>query len=82
MEWILKWSHGVEFWSGFRCGMKSNFELLLPFLDRIWFRFTSSLSMLTFTVHFALKSLCFFCHVLLSCFKQALNICFKIGRQM
>ena len=36
--------------------------------------------MLTFTVHFALDSLCFFCHLSLTCFDQALNtICFIIG---
>ena len=34
------------------------------------------------TVHFALDSLCFFCQVSLTCFNQALNICFIIGRQL
>ena len=48
----------MESLSGFWSGMKSDLELLLPFLDRIWL--TSSLTMLTFTVHFALDSLCFY----------------------
>ena len=73
----MEWSHGVESWSGFWSGMKSDFGLFLPFLD-----FTSSLSKLTFTVHFALDSLCFFCNVSPTYFNQALNICFIIGRQI
>ena len=49
MEWSLgvEPSHRVEFWSGFWSGVKSDLELLLPFLDRIWFGLTSSFSMLT-----------------------------------
>ena len=79
---VLEWSNRVESLSGLWCGMKSDLELFLPFLDRIWLCLTNSLSMLTFTVHFSLESLCLFCHVSLTCFNQALNICFIIGRQM
>ena len=60
----------MESWSGFRSGMKSELELLLPFLDRIWFLLTRSLSMRTLTAHFALDSLCLFYHVSLTCFNQ------------
>ena len=34
---VLEWSHGVESWSEFWSGMKSDMELLLPFSDRICF---------------------------------------------
>ena len=34
---VLEWSHGMESCSGSWSGMKSDLELLLPFLDRIWF---------------------------------------------
>ena len=82
----MEWSLGVEQWSGvLEWILKWNevrFGVILPFLDRIWLCLTSSLSMLTFTVNLALDSLCLFCHVSLTCFNQALNICFIIGRQM
>ena len=61
--------------------MKSDLDKYLSFLGRIWFFLTSFLSMLSFTVHFALDSLCFHCHVSLTCVNQALNICFIIGRK-
>ena len=48
LEWILEWN-------------EVNLGVLCPSgQDLVW---TSFLSMLTFTVNFALDSLCFFCHV-------------------
>ena len=67
MEWSLGVDFGVEF------------SQILSFCCPSWTGLTSSLSMLTFTVHSALDSLCFFCRVSLTCFNQALNIWTRVG---
>ena len=66
----MGWSLGVEPWSGV-------LEQILEW-NEVRFGIIVALflgqSMFSFTVHFPLDSLCFFCHVSLTCFNQALNI--------
>ena len=83
----MEWSLGVEPWSGVLEWIlewnKVRFGVIVSLLGQdlvLTDRF--SFSMLTFTMYFALDSLCFFFHVPLICFNQALNICFIIGRHM
>ena len=85
----MEWSLGVEPWSGVLEWMlewilewsEVRFGVIVALLGQDLVLIDQFL-LNAFTVHFAFDFLCFFCHLPLTCFNQALNTCFIIGRQM
>ena len=72
----MEWSHGVEPWRGVLEWSEVRFGVIVAHLGQDLVLINQFLVNAYFYGALCACSLCFFCHVPLTCFNQALNICF------